>query len=329
MPDDPPGPPVTTVLLGPQRFTTTVQTVLRSLPVDGPVAMVNAGWEEREADDAELAGLLDHRGVNLRLYQRAVEVLASDRALRRVALEHRTAHAELRAFYGIRLQAAWDTVLAVRRRTSRPSTPGVAEGALRSALQALRDVDDWYAFEVGRIVAATAASDAVRSSAVLARHRGEVAETLAGASVVVLAGGHVGVLMDTVRLLEVALPAGTPVIAWSAGAMAVCDPVVLFHDFAPQGVTAPEVHDRGLGRLRGVIPLPHARRRLALDHHERMAVFAERFAGHRLVPLDDGTVLRFVAPTDGSGHGPGGVMDPPEGARVLGRDGTVRTWAAS
>ena len=37
-----------TVLLGPQRFMTTAGTALRSLGVDGPVATINAGWEERE-----------------------------------------------------------------------------------------------------------------------------------------------------------------------------------------------------------------------------------------------------------------------------------------
>ena len=240
---------MTTILLGPQRFTTTVQATLRSLDCEGPVAMVNSGWEEREAEDAELRGVFDDRGVNVSLYSRAVETLASDRDLRVAILEHRTRHAELRAFYGIRLQAAWDTVFAVMRRSSKDD---VAEGARRSAVQALRDVDDWYAYEVARIVETTATSQVVQSSEALARQRREVAEIISGAAVVAVAGGHVGILMETLRLFDVAIPLQTPVIAWSAGAMVVCDAVVLFHDFAPQGVTAPEVFDRGLGRLRGV-----------------------------------------------------------------------------
>ncbi len=309
---------MTTILLGPQRFTTTAQPTLRSLGTDGPVAMVNAGWEEREADDAELNGVLDGRGVNLRLYQRSVELLASERELRRAVLDHRERHAELRAFYGLRLQSAWDTVFAVRRRTSRH---GIAEAALRSAMQALRDVDDWYAYEVARVVAVTAESDPVRGCEALARHRREVAETLAGAAAVVIAGGHVGILMETLRLLEVTLPAGTPVIAWSAGAMAICDPVVLFHDFAPHGVTAPEVHDRGLGRLRGIIPLPHARRRLTLEDREHMSVFADRFPAHHLLPLDDGTIVRFGEDVTSTRR-----VDPPEGARVVRHDGAIAAW---
>ena len=313
---------MTTILLGPQRFTTTVGPTVRSLDLDGPIAMVNAGWEERESDDDELGGHLDGRGVNLRLYRRGVELLTDDPALRAVVLEHRARHGELRAFYGIRLQSAWDTVFAVRHRTSRH---GVSAGAERSALQALRDVDDWYLYEVARLVAETAATDAMRESAELARHRAEVAASLSGAAGVVIAGGHVGILMETLHLFEVTIPATTPVVAWSAGAMAVCDPVVLFHDFAPHGVTAPEVHDRGLGRLRGIVPLPHARRRLTLDDRARMAVFADRFPSHALLPLDDGTVVRF----DGEDGGRAGRATPPEGARVLRHDGTIGAWGAA
>lgn len=313
---------MTTILLGPQRFTTTVQATLRSLDCEGPVAMVNSGWEEREAEDAELRGVFDDRGVNVSLYSRAVETLASDRDLRVAILEHRTRHAELRAFYGIRLQAAWDTVFAVMRRSSKDD---VAEGARRSAVQALRDVDDWYAYEVARIVETTATSQVVQSSEALARQRREVAEIISGAALVAVAGGHVGILMETLRLLDVAIPLQTPVIAWSAGAMAVCDPVVLFHDFAPRGVTAPEVHDRGLGRLRGVIPLPHARRRLALEDRQRMALFANRFPAHRLVPLDDGTIVRFSGQV-GPGDGPTVL---PEGARYVNSDGAVATQGAA
>ena len=284
--------------------------------------MINAGWEEREAEDAELRGVLDDRGVNLSLYGRAVEALGSDRDLRIAIREHRTRHAELRAFYGIRLQAAWHTVFAVMRRTSKDD---IAAGARRSATQALRDVDDWYAYEVARIVETTATSKVVQSSEALARQRREVAEIVSEAAVVAIAGGHVGILMETLRLLDVVIPEQTPVIAWSAGAMAVCDPVVLFHDFAPQGVTAPEVHDRGLGRLRGVIPLPHARRRLALEDRERMALFAHRFATHRLVPLDDGTIVRFSGQV---GAGDAAAVLP-EGARYVNSDGVVDIWGAA
>ena len=74
---------MTTILLGPQRFTTTVGATVRSLGLDGPIAMINSGWEERESEDAELAGHLDGRGVNLQLHHRMMDVLDEGRALRR------------------------------------------------------------------------------------------------------------------------------------------------------------------------------------------------------------------------------------------------------
>jgi ABC-type cobalamin transport system permease subunit len=101
--------------------------------------------------------------------------------------------------------------------------------------------------------------------------------------------------------------------------MALTDQIVLFHDFASQGVTADEVHDTGLGRLPGVIVLPHAKRRLRLDDHQRMSLLARRFAEHRLLLLDDGAVVRFLD----------GATELPVGARVVDRAGPVSVVGAA
>ena len=74
-------------LLGPQRRPT-LDRVLSSLGVEGPVAVVNAGWQEREADDAEILALAGGQAVNLRLFARWMTVLQADpdQAVSRVAL---------------------------------------------------------------------------------------------------------------------------------------------------------------------------------------------------------------------------------------------------
>src|SRR4029077_15454639 len=77
--------------------------------------------------------------------------------------------------------------------------------------------------------------------------------------------------------------------AWSAGAMALGERIVLFHDRSAHGPGHPEIHGSGLSVLRGVVPLPHARARLLLDDAPRMSVFARRFAPARCVLLEDGT----------------------------------------
>jgi hypothetical protein len=119
-------------------------------------------------------------------------------------------------------------------------------------------------------------------------------------------------------LFDVVPPLRSPVIAWSAGAMALTDRLVLFHDRSPQGPGHPEVFGQGLGVLHGVVLLPHARARLLLDDAPRMAVFARRVAPARCVLLESGTRID----TDGDGTCPAGT-------RVLARDGRVATLEAA
>lgn len=300
----------TTILLGPQRFTTTVGTTVRSLGVTGRIAMVNSGWEERESDDAELAGHLDGRGVNLQLHHRMMDVLSKDEHFAAAAIAFRDRMDELRAFYGIRLQAAIDAVQAVSHRTSIHAVGPMAE---ESAMEAVREVDRWYAAELDELYRSVRATAPPDESGTIGWHRGEIGAILDECEAVVIAGGNVRTLLRTLRVFDVELRPEQSVVAWSAGAMALTDEVVLFHDFTPQGVTAAELHDRGLGRLPGIVALPHAKRRLRLDDHERMSVLARRFAEHRLLLLDDGAVVRF----------PDGATDLPAGARVLDRTGHV------
>jgi hypothetical protein len=307
---------MTTILLGPQRFTTTVGPTVRALGLDGPIAMVNAGWEERESDDAELAGHLDGQGVNLRLHHRMTDVLAKDEHFAEAARAFRDRQDELRAFYGIRLQSAIDTVHAVRHRTS---IHGVGPVAEEDALGTVREVDRWYAAELAELYREVGVSAPRVDSSTIGWHMGEIEAILAGCAGVVIAGGNVRTLLRAMRVFDVSFPPDLPVVAWSAGAMALTDQVVLFHDFTPHGVTAAEIHDTGLGRLPGIIALPHAKRRLRLEDHERMSVLARRFPDHRLTLLDDGAVLRF----------PDGGTELPAGARFVDASGHVAVVGAA
>ena len=42
------------VLLGPQRLAPTLRDAIEAVGVDGPVAAVTAGWEEREPEDRQV-----------------------------------------------------------------------------------------------------------------------------------------------------------------------------------------------------------------------------------------------------------------------------------
>jgi hypothetical protein len=297
-----------THLLGPQRFLTTAGAVVRGLGVDGPVATITAGWEERESDDAELDSVMNGRSRNLRLFGRMMHVLERDADVAAAALALRDAVDDLAHLYSLRLQHAIDAVYAVRRRKGRADVLAAADA---DALEAVRRLDRWYLDEVRTLYGEAYASGATESSSLWAENRAEVTEQLASASVLAVAGGHVGMLLRTMQFFSVRPPPELPVVAWSAGAMAMTRMVVLFNDFAQTGAVA-QVWDRGLARVERVIALPHARRRIHLDDRVRMEVFVRRFEGYACLLLDDGARVAV---------GPDGALPP--GARVLRADGTV------
>ncbi len=153
----------------------------------------------------------------------------------------------------------------------------------------------------------------------IAGHRAAVAGHVSNAAALIVAGGHVGVLAEVLHLFNVAAVLRTPVIAWSAGAMALADRIVLFGDRPPHGPGHPEVYGSGLSVVRDLVLLPHARARLLLDDTPRMATFAQRFAPARCIPLDQGARVEL--------DGPDGPLPP--GTRVLAADGHVTSLEAA
>jgi hypothetical protein len=276
------------------------------------VATINAGWQEREPDDAELSRQLGGRDANLELYRRWLDV--QDRDPEYAAAERLLAEvlAELQDTYLLRLDHALRAVHALQRRESRSRV--LHEDAVREAIDAVRDLDAAHLCHVNEVRGEFFDRLTPHDRPAIAGHRAAVAGLLADAAALVITGGHVGVLTDVLHLFNVAAVLHakdrTPVIAWSAGAMALTEKIVLFHDRAPQGPGHPEVYGSGLSVIRGVVPLPHARTRLLLDDTPRMAVFARRFAPARCILLDSGS--RVDSDRDGSGG---------SGVRMLGEDG--------
>ena len=305
------------ILLGPQRRPT-VDAVARSLGLPGPgnqVATITAGWQEREPDDQELSTLLGARAVNLSLYRRWLDV--QDRDPQYAAAERELAGtlAELQDLYLLRLDYALQAVYAVQRR----SGPAPGGGALAEAVAAVRELDAAHLRRVDNVRGEFFQRLPPHDRPVIAGHRAAVRGILGEAGVLVIAGGHVGVLAAVLHLFNVAAAVRSPVIAWSAGAMALADRIVLFGDRSPQGPGHPEVYGSGLSMLRDVVLLPHARARMLLDDTPRMAVFARRFAPARCVLLDRGT--RIELDSGGAPGSPGGSWPP--GVRVIAEDGRV------
>ena len=126
------------ILLGPQRRPT-VGALVRSLPPDGPVATITAGWQEREPDDNELSALLGTRDVNLGLYRRWLDT--QDRDPEYARGERRLAEfmAERQELYLLRLDHALRAVYALQRRGEPDNALGGE--ALAEAIAAVRELD--------------------------------------------------------------------------------------------------------------------------------------------------------------------------------------------
>ena len=304
------------ILLGPQRFRPSVRNTVRGLAVEGPVATVTAGWREREPDDAELDALLDGRSLNLGLYGRWLDVHERDPELAAAIRKRDEVLDEIQSIYALRLDHA---VAAVSELVVRDFHAEAAEHALGEAIEAVAELDRRHLARVTEVRAEFYDQWAPHDRASVADHREAVAALLDTVAAVTIAGGHIGALLGCLHLFNVAPAlAGKPVVGWSAGAMALTERVVLFNDNSPDGRSYTEVYGQGLALCRGVIALPHARRRLRLDDPVRVLMFARRFAPDRCVVLDDG-----VRVDCGDGD------RCPPGTRVLTIDGRIETLEGS
>jgi hypothetical protein len=275
--------------LGPQRFDPTVASAATSRGLSGPFAAVTAGWQEREAEDDELHEHLGGSLVNLALYRRGERVFRVDPELFEALRERQDRLKHLQELYRVRLDHALG---AARELLHRDDEPELLLPEREAAFDAVRALDDHHLGRIREVHAEFERRWRPDEREAVARERQEIAAALDGAGTVLLAGGHVMVLLNRMRLFGLAeLLAGRPVIAWSAGAMAASDRVVLFHDSPPQGAGNAEVVENGLGLLPGVVPLPHASSRLRLDDPVRVALLARRFEPARCVALDRGSRL--------------------------------------
>ena len=281
------------VLLGPQRLIPTVGEALEMFKVEGRIAAVTAGWQEREAEDQDLCAALGNRSVNLMLHERGEQVFKDDPnffAAHRAKQDHLR---QLQDLYRLRLASA----LKAARRIQQAQAPDALVAAeLEEALQALRILDAHHMSKVRQIEAEFERKAKPLERASVRKQLKEIDVILRGCGAVAIAGGHVAVLYNRLRMFDLRarlLALEVPIIAWSAGAMAVSDRIVLFHDNPPQGRGNAELMGSGLGLFPGVVVLPHARRRLMLNDHARISVFARRFATATCIALDERCWIRF------------------------------------
>src|SRR5262245_13904523 len=121
--------------MGPQRLVPTVATAAAELGVDGRIATVTAGWQEREEDDQDLSRHLGGRTVNLKLHSRGEDVFRSDRELAAAYHVRQERLRQLQDFYRVRLDFALEAARVISRREA---DPDVLEEEQESSIEAVR-----------------------------------------------------------------------------------------------------------------------------------------------------------------------------------------------
>lgn len=301
-----------TVLLGPVGDGFAVAAELAALGVDGPIALVTAGWEEGERNDAHLDRTLGGGTRNLGLFGRRLDILDSDPEYAEEMRRVRTLLTQLREVYLVLLRHALRGVEAVRQHDA--GARRLAGVQLDEAIETVRALDERHASRLEAVLGEFYIAYPPHQRPAIAAHRDAVASMVADCAAVVIAGGHVGVLTDCLHVCNLgASLADRPVVAWSSGAMAIAERVMVVDDHDLAG-RPDEMLGPGIGVVRGVVPLPAAAGRLRIDDRNHLALLARRLAPRACVLLDEGD---RVAVDDR------GVADL-SGARVVAPDGMIR-----
>lgn len=314
-------------LLGPQREPQ-IKGVVESLGLQGArFATITAGWRDREGEDSVLDAELGGNTVNLRLWRLVQQLWEVDPELARADRERRHVLTEMQDLYVLGLQQAAGTLRLIRARE--PRDERVHRLAMEDVVQIMRDLDERHVQRVAEVHAEFYATYQPEHRQAVVDARFLVGRRIADCDAVVIPGGHVGVLLGTLHIanLAPALAAPTPeteddpdpaptlyrpIIAWGAGAMALTERVLLFYDDSVVSPGVSEVLMAGLGMTRGLVALPNASDRLELKNRPRMTTLARRCAPRLPLMLDVGSQVTLTT-----------TGQVPTGARVVAPDGRV------
>ena len=212
-------------------------------------------------------------------------------------IRHGRAHLEEQArpcgsIYRVRLGHAMQAIRDLRAKAGLGPFDDEFQREIEHALGAVHVLDQHHMERTRDVQDGFMETWTLASRDSVARAREEIAAELDGCAAVAIAGGHVAVLLSRLQMFlmdELLSSRELPIVAWSAGAMAITRQIVLFHDRPPQGRGDAEVLFAGLGLCSDLVALPHASRRLLLDDPHRVSVLAKRFAPASCVALDEGS----------------------------------------
>ena len=278
-------------LLGPQRQVSGARAAVAELIPTGPIATVNAGWRDREPADGELDAVLGGRMVNLQLYRRWQQLTEDDQEYAAAELRLNANLDALRIAYQLRLHHALAAERAVAQRIRQSE---ILAAASADAVQAIRALDQWHLSSGAELRSSFFAEVRLDVRDSVADHRRAIRRLVEPSAGMVVAGGHVGLLLHLLQVFDLASMIVSPLITWSAGAMALSERVFLFGELTPQRPCEVEVYADGLGAFDHGVCLPHARRRLPLNDLDQIRLVKARLAPRPGLILDNGSRLDLV-----------------------------------
>ncbi len=275
-------------LVGPQPNYSSLKVVIDRIELRA-LALITAGWETEEQQDRGLKEAAGGPCINLHLFARTEQLFAEDRELIQKLRDRQDELRHLRDVYNERLG---HLLKAARQVIRRQNSLVDLNTECESAIEMVRQLDRQYFVRTSQIIDRYENELRTAERPLVIAHRQEIAEILSHTSALVIAGGHVAIILNRLKLFGVLDVIPTlPIIACSGGAMALAEQVVFYHDSPPQGRRNPELLRAGMGVFSDILPLPDGNSRLALNDATRVELFARRFSAFDCVLFGQQTIL--------------------------------------
>ena len=278
------------ILLGPQPEYRSLCEAMGRLDHCRRLGLISAGWEEDEANDEEIRNSLDGYHIeNLALFKRSEQLFASDAEFIKGLQKRQDELRELRNVYQIRLEAL---LSSSRKLLTLPDGQVDFEPERENSVDAIRRLDQQYFFRTSQIIDRYEDQLKTDQRPDVMHHRIELTRIIDDMDALVISGGHAAIVLNRLKIFGVLeMKPFIPIVAWSAGAMALADQIVFFHDSPPQGPGDPEVLRPGMGYYTEILPFPDGKNRLHLDDLQRVSLMARRFSRFACVVFDEQTIL--------------------------------------
>lgn len=268
------------VLLGQQRDVPRLQAVLERWDIQGPVGLVSAGWEEDEDDDQWVRDAVDVPVVNSQLYALADQLFQQDPQVIELLRERQDRLRELREINELQTE---HLCVVARELWSRLDIHAGALGPLQQTIEQLRAVDQSYLESITTVIVEYEQRIAPKERPSVVEYRQRVLERLRDCEAILIAGGHVGVLLNRLNLCRLLQNVQLPIVAWSGGAMALGERIYFYGQFLPHTKREVELSRRGMSLFTGVQLFPRATQRLQVHDPREMGLLARRMTGQCLL----------------------------------------------